>query len=126
MAATNLLVCWRMGSWLAVDLGQFETGATLADAALAIDPLNPEAHQARGDVRSYVGDLDGAEREYRACLQISPTFAFVHRELGYIYLRRKQPEAALEEMKLEGSDMAYRSGARPETFTCSRSTDEST
>ena len=94
-------------SWLAASVGRFDDATRLLDAAVALDPLNPEARQSRGELREYQGNLDEAEREYRTCLSISPSFAYIHRALGVLMLMRGRPEEALKEMEAEtgGKDM---------------------
>jgi len=88
-------------SWLAFDLGRHDEAVRLQDAALAIDPLNPDSHQNGAYIHYLMGDLDAAEREFRASLQISPTFESSHRMLGEILILRGRAADALKEMQAE-------------------------
>jgi TolB-like protein len=90
-----------IAAWLAFDIGRSAKALQLQDAALAIDPLNPDSHQNGAYIRYLTGDLDGAERGFRRSIEISPTFEGNHRMIGEILLQRRQPEAALKEMEAE-------------------------
>ena len=89
---------------LAFDLGRHEEERQLSDLALAIDPLNPDSHQSAAYHRYFMGDLDGAEREFRASLQISPRFGSSRMMIGVINLLRGDATAALQDMQAEPSD----------------------
>ena len=91
-------------AWLAFDLGRHDEAMQLQQTALALDPLNPDSHQNDAYIRYLTGDLDGAEREFRRSLEISPTFGSSHRMLGEICLQRHQFEAALVQMEAESAD----------------------
>ncbi|MBS0389093.1 MAG: winged helix-turn-helix domain-containing protein, partial [Proteobacteria bacterium] len=95
-----------IGAWLAFDLGRHAESIRLQDAALALDPLNPDSWQNSAYIHFLVGDLDGAERAFRRSSEISASFTSNHRMLGRIMLQRGQPKAALAEMQAEPAPSA--------------------
>lgn len=90
-----------IAAWLAFDLGRHAEAVRLQDAALALDPLNPDSWQNSAYVHFLMGDLDGAEHAFRRSTEISPNFGSNHRMLGRILLQRGQKQAALAEMEAE-------------------------
>lgn len=90
-----------IAAWLAFDLGRHADALRLQEAALALDPLNPDSWQNAAYIYFLTGDLDGAERAFRRSSEISPNFSSNHRMLGRILLQRGQPQAALAEMQSE-------------------------
>ena len=103
-----------IAAWLAFDLGRHAEAVQLQDAALALDPLNPDSWQNSAYIHFLMGDLDGAERAFRRSSEISPNFGSNYRMLGRILLRRGQKQGALAAMEAEpapytdlGLAMAY-------------------
>ena len=90
-----------IAAWLAFDLGWHAEAVRLQDAALALDPLNPDSWQNSAYIHFLMGDLDGAERAFRRSTEISPNLGSNHRMLGRILLRRGQKQGALAEMQAE-------------------------
>ncbi len=90
-----------IAAWLAFDLGKHAEAVRLQDAALALDPLNPDSWQNSAYIHFLMGDLDRAERAFRRSTEISPNFGSNHRMLGRILLQRGQKQAALAEMQAE-------------------------
>lgn len=90
-----------VAAWLAFDLGRHDEALRLQDAALALDPLNPDSLQNSAYIRFLMRDYSGAEKDFRRSTAVSPTFLGNHRMLGRILLERRQPELALEEMMAE-------------------------
>jgi TolB-like protein/Tfp pilus assembly protein PilF len=74
------------------------------DAALTLDPLNPEALQSRALWSYFLGDLDSAERDIRSCLTVSPTYNYTRFTLGQILMARGDKEGALQETLKETPD----------------------
>ena len=87
-------------SWLAGSLGHFDKSLRLLDASLALDPLNPETWEARGEALASRGDFEPALAAYRRSLEISPTFTLNHFYAGEARLRSNQYAAALAEYLL--------------------------
>jgi TolB-like protein/DNA-binding winged helix-turn-helix (wHTH) protein/Flp pilus assembly protein TadD len=90
-----------IAAWLAFDLGRHAEAVRLQDAALALDPLNPDSWQNGAYIHFLMGDLDAAELAFRRSTEISPNFGSNHRMLGRILLQRGQKQAALAEMEAE-------------------------
>jgi TolB-like protein/Flp pilus assembly protein TadD len=90
-------------SWLAFNLGQHAEAVRLQNLSVSIDPLSPDAHQNGAIIHYLIGNLEAAEQEFRASIQISPTFAGNHVYLGQILLLRGNPQGALREMLAEPS-----------------------
>lgn len=88
-------------AWLAFDVGRYEDALRFQDAALSLDPLNPDSWQNGGIIHYMLGNLDAAERALRKSLEVSPTFDGSHRYLGQILLLRQHPREALVEMEAE-------------------------
>ena len=84
-------------AWMAFDLGHRDEALRLIDAALVTDPLNPDTITNKGMSLYDMGDLDGAERAFRKCLEVSPTYTETYLYLGEIQLSRGQYKAALTE-----------------------------
>jgi adenylate cyclase len=92
-------------SWLAFDIGRVDEALHLQDAALSLDPLNPDSLQNGAIIHYLLGHFDLAERGFRKSLEVSPTFGGSHKYLGQILLLQGRPRAAFQEMETErGSD----------------------
>jgi adenylate cyclase len=106
------IIYWGLGRW--------EESARLLETATRLDPLAPPWHMFLSSVRYASENLHEAEAEARKVLQISPTYAGVHRWLGYVLLAQGKLEAALAEMQQEQSDSGlarvyYAMGRRAES-----------
>ncbi len=84
--------------------GRLREAIEREDAALTVDPLNPEAMESRAIWLYFLSDLDGAEREIRNCLTVSPTYTYAHLMLGQILLARRDSQAALRETLRETTE----------------------
>jgi TolB-like protein/Flp pilus assembly protein TadD len=73
------------------------------NGSLALDPLNPYAQQALGEMLLHSGDLAGAESALRQSLAISPSFDESHLFIAEILLLRGHPEAALAQVQAESA-----------------------
>ncbi|HXZ09397.1 MAG TPA: tetratricopeptide repeat protein, partial [Paraburkholderia sp.] len=78
---------------------QPELAAILYETWLAHNdtPLNQFAYFNLGAVLFNANDLDGAKRAYVRAIELSPSFAQPHFNLGLIYERTNQPDAAIAE-----------------------------
>src|SRR5260370_17061732 len=57
----------------------FPPGKAAALKALSLDPLLAEAHSSLGLVKHYYEwDWQGAEREYKRAIELSPSYAIAH------------------------------------------------
>jgi TolB-like protein/DNA-binding winged helix-turn-helix (wHTH) protein len=90
-----------IGAWLAFDLGRHAEALRLQDAALAIDPLNPDSIQNGAYIHYLMGDFAAAERGFRRSIEISPTFGGNHRMLGELLLQQGRTAEALVEFEAE-------------------------
>jgi TolB-like protein/Tfp pilus assembly protein PilF len=89
-------------SWLAFDVGRVDEALHFQDAALSLDPLNPDSLQNGAIIHYLLGHFALAERGFRKGLKISPTFGGNHKYLGQILLLQGRPREALQEMEAEG------------------------
>jgi len=84
-------------------LGQLEEAAALIDQALALDPLNVEAHLTSGLQFVYAGQPAQAESAYRKALELSPNRRVrIHYYLGRSRMMQGQFDDALREIEQEG------------------------
>jgi serine/threonine-protein kinase len=89
---------------VATALGQWEQAETLLRQALAIDPLEAEAHDLFSWTLFHAGRFAEAEVEGRRVLEIRPSYALAHFDLGLYLLAQGEPQAALSEMQQEKID----------------------
>jgi serine/threonine-protein kinase len=73
----------------------------LLDRALALDPERGEAHASLGTLRLFFeGDVEGALREYRRAVALSPGYATAHHWYGNLLVVDGREEEGLEELAL--------------------------
>jgi len=106
---------------LAGALGHWDEGRQLGIEAIALDPLNAEAHNTLGYV-IYLnsGHLAEAEQSFRRVLQITPEYDVNHYLLGEALMLQGRLETALAEFRKAtpddgqavGSAMAYFAAGR--------------
>jgi tetratricopeptide (TPR) repeat protein len=82
-------------------LGRWGDAWRQGKAALAQDPLNADLLIALGNIQEIRGNLREAEAATRRALEIRPTFAYGHYNLGFILLERGDHDGALREMQQE-------------------------
>ena len=82
-------------------IGQWSGAAQLIDAAISGDPLDASLYSIRLQTYERLGRLTDAENAGRRILEISPTFAWGHYQLGTVLLMEGEREAALAEMQKE-------------------------
>jgi TolB-like protein/tetratricopeptide (TPR) repeat protein len=111
----------QVASWLAAALGHWDEARQFALEAIALDPLNANAHGAIGlEVYLRSGNLAEAERSLRRALQIAPEYATGHYYLGEVLMLQGHLDAAqaefgretLDDGQLEGSAMAQFAAGR--------------
>lgn len=85
-------------------LDRLEEAAALARRALALDPLNVDAHIAYGWQLAIEGQLVDAETSFRNALELSPQYARIHANLGRILGLQGRLDEALCEFNLEPSE----------------------
>jgi TolB-like protein/tetratricopeptide (TPR) repeat protein len=90
---------------LAGALGRWEEGRQLGIEAVALDPLNADAHLFLGyEIYLRSGHLAEAEQSIRRTLQIDPEYGGGHYFLGEVLTLEGQVEAALAEFQKETPD----------------------
>ena len=82
--------------FLSSNLGNLEAGVELCRQAVARDPVAALPRSLLALSYLYAGQLDEAENEIRATLEISPEFSFGRYLLGVILLLKGQAAPALE------------------------------
>ncbi len=111
----------QVASWLSAALGHWDEARQLAIEAIALDPLNANAHGTIGlEVYLRSGDLVEAERSLRRALQIAPEYATGHYFLGEALMLQGNLDAAtaefsketLDDGQLEGSAMVHFAAGR--------------
>jgi TolB-like protein/Tfp pilus assembly protein PilF len=86
---------------LAGNAGRLDEAITLSRRAVELDPLSfPAQFNLAGPLMA-AGRLDEADAALGYALELVPQAPWLHFSLGVNFLLRKQPERALEEMKLE-------------------------
>jgi TolB-like protein/Flp pilus assembly protein TadD len=105
--------------------GRWDDALKLLNASLELDPLSPGDFELLYQVQIRRGHLPEAETAIRRSLELSPTFAFAHYNLGNALLARGQTEAALAEYLKEPSDHRRLIGAAVANFALGRKTDSS-
>jgi TolB-like protein/Tfp pilus assembly protein PilF len=76
-------------------LGHHREGLNEKMKALELDPLSPVYRTDVGRVHYFVREYDQAIENYRAALEIDPTFFFTHALLGQAYLQKGMFKPAL-------------------------------
>jgi len=84
-------------------LGQLKEAAALIEQALALDPLNVEAHLTSGLQFVYAGRPAEAESAYRKAFELSPNQRVrIHYYLGRAHMLQGRLDDALREIEQEG------------------------
>jgi serine/threonine-protein kinase len=81
--------------------GEWKEALRIADAALAVDPLQPSGYECINWAILRLGRFAEAEAAARRALQISPTYSGGHRDLGNALLMQGKAAEALTEMQKE-------------------------
>jgi TolB-like protein/DNA-binding winged helix-turn-helix (wHTH) protein len=85
-------------------LGNWDDALKLVNALQAVDPLNPDGFYYLTFVQLRRDRSAEAEAAIRHTLELSPRYASGQYALGLVLLARRQPEAALAEMRKEPFD----------------------
>jgi tetratricopeptide (TPR) repeat protein len=93
------------------------------NAALRLDPLNPNIHFLRGWALFWSDHLPEAEASFRRVLQISPTYESAHYYLGHVLLAQGDLAGALHEMDHELDDESRLAGLASVQFAMGRKRD---
>jgi len=86
---------------LAADLGRLDQAISLAEYAVARDPVNPIRHSNLGRFYRNAGRLDEAIASLRTALTLSPGKNGAQHLIGTALLFKGEPESALAAMKME-------------------------
>jgi TolB-like protein/Flp pilus assembly protein TadD len=86
------------------NLGQLEDASALVRQALALDPLNVEAHMTCGGQLVLTGRPAEAESAYRKALELSPHRARIHYALGRVHMLQGRLDDALHEVEQEAHE----------------------
>jgi TolB-like protein len=95
---------------LSLALGRWDDALRQVNAALALDPLDPNSFEALGTIQWGRDHLPEAEAAMRRALDIQPTYAWGHYYLGRVLLARGDRDAALVAMQQETVDEGQRAG----------------
>ena len=90
---------------LALGLGRLDQAAAFDQYVTIRDPMNARAHYNLGVDRYYDGKLDEAISSSRAALALSPDFIGAWYNIASAQLALGKPEAALESMQKEPSEL---------------------
>ena len=88
-----------------LEAGDYEEAVLAFTAAIEIDPMRPEAYVGRGDARRQLGELEGAQQDYRKALELNESDDSTSFKLAEVLLEQGRPEeaAVLLEDLLEGN-----------------------
>jgi tetratricopeptide (TPR) repeat protein/O-antigen ligase len=73
---------------------QYQAAKIYADKLVELMPTNKDAHLSLGNINFYLGDTDGAIREFETAIDMDPIFLQAHTNLGKVYMHLKQYEKA--------------------------------
>jgi TolB-like protein/tetratricopeptide (TPR) repeat protein len=114
----------QVASWLAAALGHWDEARQLAIQAIALDPLNANAHGTIGfAIYLRSGNLAEAEQSLRRALQIAPKYATGHYFLGEALMLQGHLDAALAEFSKETLDDGQLEGSAMVHFAAGRKAD---
>jgi TolB-like protein/Tfp pilus assembly protein PilF len=100
----------RHKCYLAITLGRSDQALLLAQSAVARDPLNSWNYYGVGLAHRSAGGLAEAEAAYRKALELNPTGAGMHTQLGFTLLDRGEPTKALATMQQDTDDLFRNTG----------------
>lgn len=82
-------------------VGRWDEAARLNLESLSVDPLQASVYEPLGWTFMRLGRLAEAESAFRRAMEISPTYAGIHHDLGTVLLLQGKADAALREMEQE-------------------------
>jgi adenylate cyclase len=111
----------QVASSLAAARGQWDEARQLGIEAIALDPLDADAHTTLG-IQIYLrsGHLAEAEQSFRRALQIAPDENSGHYFLGLVLMLQGHYEAALAEFRKETLDDGQLEGSAMANFAAGR------
>jgi TolB-like protein/Tfp pilus assembly protein PilF len=86
---------------LDMTLGRWDGAIAGFRKAIELDPLRPNSYSSLAFSLSAVGRYDESEAALRKAMELDPEGSYRHYALGRLLLLKGQPEAALEQMRLE-------------------------
>jgi len=95
---------WRLRSYLARELGNFEPAIKFYEEAITLDPLRADFHLGLGYLLYLADRYDEGQAELQKTLDLNPKAAFAHASLGRILMARGKTQQALAEIEKEPSD----------------------
>jgi TolB-like protein len=114
----------QVASWLAAALGHWNEARQLALEAIALDPLNANAHGGIAfEIYLRSGNLTEAERSLRRALQIAPQYGTGHYFLGETLMLQGHLDAAVAEFRKETLDDGQLEGSAMVHFAAGRKAD---
>jgi adenylate cyclase len=108
---------------LSADLGHLDNAWRQIKAAVAQDPLDADALQDLSTIQYVRGNSRESEATMRRALEIRPSYAYGHYNLGLIFLERGDWDGALREMQLETMDDGKQQGLALVFYALGRKTD---
>lgn len=99
---------------LALHVQRVEEALEIAQRLVAARPSSTTAHELMGDVKTALGQLEEAEKEFRLAAQLEPANADAHRKLGEVVLRRKSAEFEQRMLEMQLEDRTLRGAPHPE------------
>ena len=111
---------------LSTTLGRWDDALRQIKAALAQDPLDADLLVALSSIQETRGNLREAEAAMRRALDIRPTYAYGHYNLGLILLERGDHDGALREMQQETIDDGKQEGLALAYYALGRKADADT
>jgi len=108
---------------LSADLGHLDDALRQGKAAVAQDPLDVDSLEVLSDIQDARGNLREAESTMRRAMDIRPTYAFGHYNLGCILLERGDSDGALREMQQVPIDDEKQKGLALAFFALGKKTD---
>jgi TolB-like protein/Tfp pilus assembly protein PilF len=88
-------------------IGRLDQAIEIGEYLVVHDPLNADAYVELGLAHKYAGHWDGAIKQYRSVLALSPSAMGAHGLIGEVLVLQGSPKAALAEVRFE-TDAAWR------------------
>jgi len=94
----------RLIARLALNLGRVDEPVRIMEYVVARDPVNPANHAGLGSIYWRAGRLDESIASFQKALNLSPGHAGSQYAIGVVWLMKGEPQAALEAIRLEGTE----------------------
>jgi TolB-like protein len=95
---------------LFLSLGRWDDALRQINAAIAVDPLDPNSFEALSIIQASRGHLPEAQAAVRRALDIRPSYPWVHYYYGLALLTHGESTAALAEMQQEAIEEGKQAG----------------